>query len=138
MVKMLLVFEGALGLLKPGAEDDWDRAVEHEQWSLADRYWFINPLMETIIWQRSMRMESLNIEVVTYAGPDAFAAAISNIIGEAQLPIRRVWAVRPEVLAHKVMSMPQVIRVYDPFEEHQLYFGSKGRWITDANQFARD
>jgi hypothetical protein len=133
----LLVFEGCLGFLKAGAEKEWDRLSAQGRWSRAIDLWYINPLMERIIWDRSIK-DDINIEVITYAGPDEWASCVSDLIGESQLPIRRVWAIRPEVLAHKIMSMPNVIRIYDPFKEHELYFGQRGRWIQDANQFARD
>ena len=136
-VKILLVFEAALGFLKTGAEKEWDRLASQGRWSRAIDLWYLNPLLVSIIWDRCQK-DDLNIEVVTYCGPDEWASCVSDLIGEAQLPIRRVWAIRPEVLSHKIMSMPNVIRIYDPFESHILYFGPRGRYLVDANQFARD
>lgn len=106
----------------------WRNALDLMEW---------NDLMVRIIWERAWR-DSFQIDLITFLGPDEFAAELARFVGEQQLPIASVWATTPEVLSRQLQRMPDLVRVYHGFAEHQLYYGpTRGRYLTDANQFGR-
>lgn len=128
-----IVFEGALGFLPKDKEREFGKLMEKGRWSDAVGLWEVNDYLARIIWDRVWRMD-MNIDVVTFLGPDGFAEALAERLGSEDLPVNEVWATTPKILARKLPMMPDLIRVYDPYEQHQLYYGGKGKYLTDANQ----
>lgn len=53
---------------------------------------------------------------------------------QEELPVRHVWATRPELLARKIAYMADLARVYDPDASRWLTWGGKGSHLTDVNQ----
>lgn len=132
--RVAIVFEGALAWLPdPKAERHFAKLIERGQFNDAVNLFEFNEKLETIIWDRSWRM-SMQIDVITFLGPDDFAAAVARRIHDEELPIHKVWATTPKTLARRLAYMPELVRVYHAYPQHQLYFGQKGRYLTDANQ----
>ena len=134
--RLALVFEGALGFLTTQDEPKFNRLMERNRWKEAVELFELNDYLMRIIWDRVWRLD-LTIDVITYLGPDGWAEAIAERLGQEQLPVNQIWATTPKKLARKLPMMPDLIRVYDPYPEHVLYFGRAGVLFTDANQLGR-
>ena len=129
--------EGALLFVPQDKAKEFERWMAKSMWRNALDLMEWNDLMIQVIWDRAWR-DSFQIDLITFLGPDEFAAELAKKEGEQQLPINSVWATSPEILARQLMRMPDLIRVYHGFAQHQLMYGpSRGRYITDANQFGR-
>jgi hypothetical protein len=133
--RVAIVLEGALAWPPedPKLAARFHKAIQRRRWAEAADLLEFNAAMETVIWDRTWRM-SMVIDVVTYLGPDAWAEEAARRIGDEELPVHKVWATTPQLLGRKIAFMPDLQRIYDPFPQHQLMFGSKGRLITDVNQ----
>jgi hypothetical protein len=137
-----LVAEGALLFVPEDKAKEFNRWMDKGMWRNALDLMEWNDLMMQVIWDRawprSGRPEPYQIDLITFLGPDEFAAELAVLVGEQQLPINSVWATTPEILARQLQRMPDLIRVYHGFAQHQLMYGpTRGRFITDANQFGR-
>jgi hypothetical protein len=133
---VLLVFEGALGFLPESEEKRFRKYMDKGHVELAVDLFQFNDYLIRIIWDRHVR-GSLAMELVTFLGGDDFARALADRVWAEELPFRSVWATTPARLARKLAIMPDIIRVYDPWPEHQITYGSTGRYIRDANEFGR-
>lgn len=133
--RIALVFEGALAWLPDdnSVQRDFGRAVKRSRWDEAAAMFLFNDKMETVIWDRAWRL-SMTIDVITYLGPGEWAKAVEARIREEELPVHQVWATTPQLLGRKLSYAYDLVRVYDPFEQHQLMFGAKGRYLTNPNQ----
>jgi hypothetical protein len=135
--KAILVFEGALGFMHQADEPAFQAYMSKGWHDQAVALFTLNDLLMKVIWQRVTK-DSLSIELVTFLGDDNFARALADRIWTEELPIRSVWSTRPDRLARKLISMPDIVRVYDPWPDHQAMYGAQvGRYLTDANQFGR-
>lgn len=135
--KIVLCFEGALAWVPPGdkrALKQYERAMARERWAEAADLFVFNQKMETVLWDRAYRM-SMQIDIVTYLGPDAWAEEVARRIGEEELPVHTVWASTPQKLGRHLAYRPDIIRVYDPFPENVLMYGPKGTYITRPDMF---
>jgi len=133
--RIALVFEGALAW-PPGDKPDakeFTRLMQRGQWEAASKLMEFNERMETVIWDRSWRC-SMTIDLITYAGPDRWAEAVAHRVAEHELPVHSIWATTPNLLARKLPFMYDLVRIYDPYPQHQLKFGGKGVYLTDPNQ----
>jgi hypothetical protein len=129
-----IVFEGALAWLPDArAEKEFNRLAGRGKWDDAVDLFEFNEKLEVALWDRSWR-KSLQFDVVTFLGPDDWAAAVARRIGDEELPVHKVWASTPKTLARRLAYMPELVRVYHAYPQYQLYFGQKGRYLTDANQ----
>ena len=135
--KVLLIWEGALGFLHQADERAFHGYMDKGWYDQAVALFTLNDLLMKVIWQR-VHKDSLSVELVTFLGNDDFAKALADRIWTEELPIHSVWSTRPDRLARKLITMPDIVRVYDPWPDHQALYGAKvGRYITDANQFGR-
>lgn len=135
--KLVLVWEGALAWVPPDdrkKQREYERAMSRQKWADAADLFEFNQKMEMVIWDRAYRL-GMQMDVVTYLGPQDFADEVARRIGEEELPIHSVWATTPQKLGRQLSYMRDVARVYDPFPEHQLMLGKRGKYITDPNQF---
>lgn len=135
--KIALVFEGALAWVPPGDKKKqraYERALSRGRWKeLADLFEF-NQKMELVLWDRAYKM-SMQIDVITYLGPQEFADEVARRIGEEELPVHSVWATTPQKLGRQLSYMRDLARVYDPWPDNALMYGTRGKLITDPNQF---
>jgi hypothetical protein len=132
--KIVLVFEGALGFIDRKDQGKCARYIHRKRWREAADMWILNELMMQRIWYATRHL-SQTIEVVTFAGPEEFGEALEfRLQDEEELPVHRVWATRPELLARKLTYMPDLAVVYDPDPARWLTWGPKGRILTDPNQ----
>jgi len=133
--RIALVFEGALAWLPDEhAQRQYNRHMDRGEFDKAVDLFEFNQKLETVVWDRSFRM-SMQIDVITFLGPDKWAEAVARRIGDEELPVHKVWATTPKILGRKLAYMRDLVRVYHCYEQYQLYFGQKGRYLTDANQF---
>lgn len=132
--KAVLVFEGALGVIDRKRQRAFDRRISRGIWDDAAWQWELVPLMCDRIWYVCARL-SVTLDVVTFAGPPEFGEALERRLqDDEELPVHRVWATRPELLARKIAYMHDLAVIYDPDPSRGLYWGPKGRVLTDVNQ----
>lgn len=134
--RVAIVFEGALGFLETRDEVGFHKLMDKHRYADAVSLFKLNDLLVRVIWDRVWRLD-MNIDIVTFLGPDAWAQAVAERLGNEELPVGEVWATTPQILARKLLMMPDLIRVYTPFAEHQLLFGGAGRYFTDVNQLGQ-
>lgn len=130
---LLLVFEGALGILEKENEKEYYKAMKHGWRDEAVACWTFHELMMAKIWDTSAR-KGHAIEVITFIGEE-FATALARRIDIENLPVRRTWYTTPAKLARKIAYMTDLAAVYDPDPAHQFTYGSKGRVLQAVNQF---
>lgn len=133
--KHVLVFEGALGLLDPLAEPEFRRRMKTRDYDGALDLWQLSDLVIRVIWDRVFRYSQIWY-VVTYLSDDSdLARALAAKIDREVIPVSLVWAQDPAVFARHLITMPDIIRVYDPDPGRAgLYSPATGRLLTDARQ----
>jgi len=133
--KMVCVFEGILGYLDPLDEPASARLLKAGEFAAALRLWKLSDLAVRVIWDRVCRY-SQTWYCVTYLGEaDELAQALAGKLGQAEIPVRTCWAMQPGIFSRSLVTMPDVVRVYDPFPGHAgLYPASVGRQVTDIRQ----
>lgn len=133
--RIAIVLEGALAWPPDDARElkSFNRLMKRRRWEDAADLLEFNGRMETVIWDRAWRL-SMTIDVVTFLGPDEWAIAVARRIGDEELPIHKVFATTPQKLGRSLSFAPDLVRIYDPYPEHQLMYGTKGRYIKDVNQ----
>jgi hypothetical protein len=133
--RIAIVLEGALAWPPDDARKmkSFHRLLKRGRYEDAADLLEFNQRMETVIWDRAWRL-SMTIDVVTFLGPDEWAVACARRIGDEELPVHKVWATTPQLLGRSLSFTPDLVRVYDPYPEHQLMYGTKGRYIKNANQ----
>lgn len=135
--RILLVFEGALGFLDAKDDDKFRKFMDGKYYDQAADLFTVNDLMVNQIWSVA-RYQSFTMDLLTYLGDEEWALALADRLKDEDLPMRRVIAIRPDVLARKLPTMPDVVRVYDPWPEHNgLFSPTVGRYITRADQFGK-
>lgn len=135
--RIVLVAEGALMFCDAANQKKSERAMERRRWAEALEYWHVNDMMATRLWDLAMTVD-LNLDVVTFLGPDSFAEELARWLAREELPVRTVFASTPSILGRAATFRKDIIRVYTPFRDQALTYGPKGRVITDVNQVGRD
>lgn len=128
--RIVLVFESALGFCSDDRK--FARHWGHGRWDKAAQFWDLNELCaRRLLWLYHKR--DLNIEVVTFLGPQEWADAINEEL-LSELPLHRVWATTAVDLGRKIAYMPDLAMVYDPDPARWLMYGGKGRFLTSVHQ----
>lgn len=134
--RIILVAEGALILIEEKAHPRSEHLISKGRFDDAAALWQINDPMVNRLWQLSSNAD-INLDVVTFLGPDGWAEALADKFDREYVPVRSVFATDPRILARKVTFDHSVARVYTPFPEQALYYGPKGRVIKDVNDVGR-
>lgn len=130
--RLLIVFEGAVGVLPADRVKEYDKAVRKNDWDAAVNLFDLNEL----ILQRIMYLtfsKDFNISVVTWL-PGSACVSIYDRLADQSIPVRSCFASTPDVLARMLPYNPDIRCVYDPDPSHILKFGSRGSVLTDASQ----
>ena len=134
--RLVVVFEGLLGVL-PNARVRAAESVARKarRWKKAVSLWEINELAGRAIWDVTMRKHQ-TVDVATYLGEE-FAEALAERLDDENLPISKVWATEPHLLARELAYRPDLAAIYDPNPAHQFTYGGKGRILgpESANLF---
>lgn len=127
--RLVVVFEGLLGLL-PDARTRGKEALARKmkRWKAAANTYEINELLAKHIWDTVWR-HHYSVDVCTYLGEE-MAEAIEERLDAEQLPVGRVFATEPQLLARKIALMPDVAAIFDPSTSHRFTYGSKGRVMS--------
>lgn len=130
--KFVLVFEGALGFLDPGAEPEYLRRMKARDYGGALALWRLSDLVSRILWDRVMRYSQVYYIVTYLCAGDSFARALAARLGAEEIPVRLCWAQEPGTFARRLITMPDIIRVYDPDPGRAgLYGPAAGRLLAD-------
>lgn len=133
--KYVLVFEGALGMLDPLSEPEFARLMKAGDYDGALKLWDLSDLTMRILRDRTVRCSQTWCLVTYLVADDRFARSLASLIGQADIWIRVVWAPAPAVFARRLITMPDIIRVYDPDPGRAgLYSPAIGRLLTDPRQ----
>lgn len=131
--RVIIVFENAIGFLPDTRREAWRRLSRAGDWHAVARLFELNEiLLRKITWMT--HRYSMAVDVATFCGPAAFAAALSDLFDEENVPIRIVQATTPERLARKTSFEPDITTIYDGNPEHCLVYGRKGVYLTDHRQ----
>jgi hypothetical protein len=125
--RLVVVYEGALGFLPEDRVDRYNAA----------RLWDFDDLMMRKIIDVTYARASYQVELVTYAGPDEFAAEVYERCGEEGLPVSRVTSSTAEVMARRLAYAQDIACVYDANRETAYMYGQKGRLLTSVHQLGR-
>lgn len=131
--RIIIVFENALGYLPEDQRDRWRELSRASQWDDVARLFVLDQMMLRKITDLSWR-HSVNVDVVTYCGPEAFADALARLLDRENVPVRIVFASQPERLARATSFEPDIMCVYDANPEHALVYGRKGVHLTSWRQ----
>lgn len=133
--RLVVVFEGAVGILPSDKHKDFDKAVKKNRWQDAIELYELNDLILSKILDLHWR-KNINVEIVTWLGAGA-AYAIQEVLDEEGIPAL-VYSSTPVKLAREMVYRPDIVAVYDPDPGHVFTYPSgKGVIITDANQIGR-
>lgn len=132
---LVIVFEGAIGILKDEDKDKYAKAVYRNRWKAAIDLYYLDELylhkITDLIWR-----QGFNIEVCTWLGDDA-APMIGDRLDEENIPVSAVWASTPAKLSRQLAHLPRIMCVYDPDPSHVFTYGSKGVLLTSPHQLGR-
>lgn len=133
--RLVIVYEGLLGLLPKKSESKFDIAVRFGRWKRAVDLFETNDLLARKIWDVTWRY-NFSVDVVTFLGDKARAQIAARLENE-DLPIRRVWETEPNNLSRQIAYMPDLGAIYFANEQLKYTFGSKGRFLSPgaANHF---
>jgi hypothetical protein len=133
MPRLLVVFEGAIGILPEGRgagklarKGKWGEIVDM---CVLDRLILAQML-------RVVRMYGMNLDIVTWLGYD-MAKEVERRMDEENIPVHGVFASTPDMLARELAYMPDVAWVYDPDPSHVFTFGRRGVLLKSAAQIGR-
>lgn len=132
--RLLVVFEGAIGILPVDKQVAFDKAVKRHRWQEAIGLYELNELILSKILDLHWRLD-VNVTVVTWMGEDA-ELAISMRLDEENIPAGTMSS-SPNRLARELSYRPDIVAVYDPDPAHVFTYGGKGVVLTDANQLGR-
>lgn len=134
--RIVLVFEGALGFLPEDKVERYNALGSADRWYDAAHLWDFNQLMMKKILDLTYR-QAVEIEIITYAGPQAFADELEERFGHEGLPIRRTLASAPDIMARRVSYAPDIAFIYDANRETAYMYGKKGRYLRAVHQLGR-
>lgn len=126
--RLIVVFEGLLGLLPIEKEKRANILAKIGQWKRVVELYEINDMLARHIWDQTKR-HSRQVDVVTYKGVQ-FAEAVSDKLDEEMLPVGRVWSTEPHLLSRSIAWRPDIAAIYDPDPQHLLTYGSKARLLS--------
>ena len=135
--RVLLVFEGFFAYLEPSKIKEWNKAVRREDWTGGLRLWTVNELAlaKATLYCRQV---DVNLEVITYQGPESFAEAIETYLQtDENVPIRRVLSSTPERTSRRATFASDIIAVYDSDPARFLTYGAKGRYMNTIHDLGR-
>jgi hypothetical protein len=135
--RLVVVYEGALGFLPEDRVDRYNALGSAGRWYDAARLWDFDDLMMRKIIDVTYARASYQVELVTYAGPDEFAAEVYERCGEEGLPVSRVTSSTAEVMARRLAYAQDIACVYDANRETAYMYGQKGRLLTSVHQLGR-
>ena len=133
--KFACVFEGILGFLDPLGEPESARLMKAGEYAAALGLWKLSDLAVRVIWDRVYRLSQAWYVVTYLSEDDLLAQALGEKLGQAGVPVKTVWAANPGIFARSLITMPDIVRLYDPLPAHAgLYPASIGRQVTDIRQ----
>ena len=132
---LVIVFEGAIGVLKEEDRENFIDACYEERWSDAVNAFYLNDLYLRKINDLTWR-QGFNIEVCTWMGHE-IAFFIGERLDQENLVIHSVWSEDPDRLSRHLAYLPRIARIYDPDPSHRFKFGSKGELLTSPHQIGR-
>lgn len=133
--KFVCVFEAILGFCDPLDEPESGRLLKAGEYAAALGLWKLSDLAVRVIWDRVVRLSQTWYTVTFLGDDDLLAQALGEKLGQAEVPVKTVWAMNPGIFARSLAVMPDVVRVYDPFPAHAgLYPAPVGRQLTDVRQ----
>jgi len=131
--RIVIVFENAIGFLPEDRREEWRVLSRAGDWDAVARLFVLDQQMLRKITDLSWRF-SVNIDVVTYCGPEAFAEALARLFDRENVIVRIVFASLPERMARATSYEPDIMAVYDANPEHALVYGRKGVHLTSFRQ----
>lgn len=133
MPRMIVVFEGAIGVLpEANAKRHGKYIAKRQWWRAVDCYEIIEGYTKKILdlgWRLNY-----NINIVTWMSEEA-AEAIEDKL--SFLPVRGCFYSSPQQLAMDLPFNPEIIRIYDPDPAHVFTYGGKGVVLTSPHQLGR-
>jgi len=127
---MVIVFEGAVGILPEDNMKKYNKYVAKKQWWRAIDCYEIAEMYTRKILDLGWR-KNYNINIVTWISEEAAEQIESKL---SFLPIRGCFYSSPSQLAMDLPFNPEIIRVYDPDPSHVFTYGGKGVVLTSPNQ----
>lgn len=137
MPSLVIVFEGAVGVLPEEKIKDYHKLVARNRWWEAiDLFELSFPYMNKMLdltWNKGY-----NLELVTWMSFDTehhdAALRIAERMDVENVPVYSVWASTPDQLARSLPYLPRIARVYDPDPAHVFTYGGKGVVLINPNQ----
>lgn len=122
----VLLWEGLLGLLPDKKTEAMEAKFRRKRkWREAVGCYEVNELLARKITDLVWRY-SIEYELLTYLGWD-FAHALEERMDRESMPFRRVWYEEPNVLARRLVTMPDIRTIYHPHAGNRFLYGGKGR-----------
>lgn len=133
--RLLLVFEGALGNLPKESERSHKRAMKRGNWAKAVSLWKLNQELILRMWYVYRTLDK-QIEIVSYL-PEEFVEELALRLDQEAVPSSRVWASQPFLVARLTSFQPDISHIYDADPSRVFTYGSKGRILSNPNDFGR-
>lgn len=133
--RIVVVFEGAVGIIDQGSQKTFDRLSKRGRWIQAMKCYALQEIMLRKLLDLTYR-ENFNVQIVTWLGEEA-ASAIKQIMDEENIPVLGVFASTPSRLSRDLAYNPDIMAVYDPDPDHRFTYGSKGVVLLDPFQIGR-
>lgn len=133
--RLVVVFEGAVGILPKNDEKEFNRLAKRNNWSLAISLFQLQDLILRKLMDLTYR-QNFNVQLVTWMGEEA-ANEIQSVMDEENIPVRGCFASTPSRLARDLAYNPDIMAVYDPDPDHRFTFGAKGVVLLDPFQIGK-
>lgn len=133
MPRMIVVFEGAIGVLPENNVKRHSKYIAKQQWwRVVDCYEIIEDYTRKIldlVWRLNY-----NVNIVTWIS-EGMAEAIEDRLDF--LPVRGCFYSSPSQLAMDLPYNPEIMKIYDPDPAHAFTYGGKGVVLTSPHQLGR-
>lgn len=129
--RLMFVFEGVVGQLRgPAAELREKGMLRLHRWAKAVECWEIPDVARAVLWDAAWRY-SYRFDIVTHR-PAGFAKALVPLLDEADIPYTQVRSWRPDVLARRMVTMPELQAVYFADPANRFTYGGRGVFLPEG------
>jgi hypothetical protein len=131
----VLVFEGLVGILPEHKVSEYEEALSNKDWKKVVSCFRINTALVNRLIQLT-RNGKYNFSVVTWL-PGETVPRIIDVLDKHMVPVRDVFASKPEDFAASLAFHPEIAVVYDNVTQHAYTYGSKGRLVINLSDIGK-
>lgn len=125
--RFLFVFEGLIASVPTEQKPVELGLVQFRRWKRAARLWRIDEYALSVVWDHAWR-HAASVDMVTFL-PGPYAEAIAERLDSESVPYGNLIVTTPDILARRIVYMPDVQRIFYAQPERPFLFGDRGNYV---------